>query len=543
MQDYTQIIHFRPEGTLLWLMSLGFFLPLGLVAYFLLASIPLHPLLMISLPSLALFFLITSLFLIFQIHHFEKQISLMLSLGIDLLLILNQDGLIEEANYTASSLLHYQPEELKGKSLLDLMEEKAKERGRKMLRQMSQPKALLRYQRLALIGKNKEKVWIILNVLPYRQHGREKHICLGREITSQRKLEKKAAYYKGLVNGIMKAVTEGIIIYSPKGQVLKINQSHLNLFQTESLDEKISSFDDQFGQDHSLKNHHQRISPGSIKQAKDANGNFLYYLINQHEVKNAKGKPISIIQCEQEITTEYLLYELFLHRSQEKEIKNLISPLAHELKNPLTIIKGWADLLRIKYPEEDWVKEILHQTMFLNNTLSSFLGTRRGRSQRYNRVNLEQVIEETIKFLTDKGYIQGFQIKRQYSVSNCLIEGNPAYFQLAVALVLNTIRKSIKAKSKKNEENPVEGNSVTIILDKGHEGTEIFCDFHLSFPFDHDVQFKVEAMMASMMKEREPYSPHLGPLEINQDQPINGNWRLRIPLQTEKSFTILSAEN
>ncbi len=411
---------------------------------------------------------------------FKSRNLRILENGFNLLLFFDEKGFITFANYLALKFLRFQQEELLGQPLKKILIQK---------KQNYKGAFWGKTREIPLMSKNGKVVWVEGRIISL--WGKKKQYALiAHDISQQKRVKKKLAENIHLLKGVMGVLADGLIIRNREWGIEMSNR------QVDSFPKDV---------DHQIIEEEQHTEmPFPLQKGIDENGNNFFFLLTFNPVKDRENNLVKFIEYQNDVTTEYLLHNFFLHFHQMNEIHSMINHLAHELKNPLTVIKGYADLLRNKYPEDEWIKEILHETLLVNNMISSFMGTGRGRGENLHRVNFEQLLNETLQFLWEKGLIKGLTIQKQYLISGGYIEGNAVHFRLALIYLLNGIRQAIDGKQHKE---------VAIVMNKNAEGRELLCSFKV-----HELNpEKKEIMEMNISKAREILSLYHGELQVTTD--------------------------
>lgn len=79
-------------------------------------------------------------------------------------------------------------------------------------------------------------------------------------------------------------------------------------------------------------------------------------------------------------------------------VGTVASGIVHNLKNPLTRISGYADLLEVKYPDEAYVKHIQEAVQHMNEMVENILVKGR-RHQKREWIDLHRLLQRELEFL------------------------------------------------------------------------------------------------------------------------------------------------
>lgn len=138
---------------------------------------------------------------------------------------------------------------------------------------------------------------------------------------------------------------------------------------------------------------------------------------------------------------------LQVERSQKLSLVGQVAAgVAHEIKNPLTSIKGAADILaddQTSPQARREFKEILQKEVRrIDSTVTEFLTFARPRETRLEKMNLSDTVRSCVKQLTTQARPVGIEIEEQIADNVTVIGDAEKIHQLTLNLVLNAIQAS-----------------------------------------------------------------------------------------------------
>lgn len=146
--------------------------------------------------------------------------------------------------------------------------------------------------------------------------------------------------------------------------------------------------------------------------------NFSTYQYNFSPIpidNNNFGAVISI----KDITEEKTLRERLIATDKLKTLGRLAATVAHEIKNPLTAIKTYVDLLRIKINNEEFREKLLEdvpkEIERLDKFVNNLLNYSRHKKEEKTKLNVKEVVMNTLNFLKR-------EIKKHNIEMSCEIE-------------------------------------------------------------------------------------------------------------------------
>ena len=210
-------------------------------------------------------------------------------------------------------------------------------------------------------------------------------------------LSDSVALYKSYNRYVLSSVTNGVLAVTEKGIVALANPSFLRLFHLD--DKKIMGkrLTDIF--DESLVDSILSINDAS---GGDEAGTFTY----EQKIFECYGNRI-ISDSGRNLGSAYVLKDITLMRQYEKELQErermvtlgeMGLNLAHEIKNPLTSVKGFTQLMqkrKISEEQKQYYLELMNEELERVNTLLNDMLTYGGRHKLHpESVNLAELLEE-----------------------------------------------------------------------------------------------------------------------------------------------------
>ncbi len=169
-----------------------------------------------------------------------------------------------------------------------------------------------------------------------------------------------------------------------------------------------------------------------------------YYDVIVSPVFDEKGKVSAFVWSINDITYLKEEQKRILMTEKINIMSQIISGIAHEIKNPLTSIKGFVELLSIKKDDpkfiEKFVSVVSRETDRMIKLIESFMKFSKPVSYNFEKINIKDVILEALE-------IQQYEIsKKKIQVTN-LVENMEIFgsYDLLLQVFVNIILNSIQA--------------------------------------------------------------------------------------------------
>lgn len=145
-------------------------------------------------------------------------------------------------------------------------------------------------------------------------------------------------------------------------------------------------------------------------------------------------------------------------RAMEENIKlatvgKLAAGVAHEIRNPLTVIKGFSQLLLSKYPSDselnNYLKIICGEAERANSFIQDFLKLGKPQEPRRRIIDAREIVLETVALMESQCFINGIEIVQKLDTSGEIVADPDQIKQVLINLAKNSIEAmegSVKAK-------------------------------------------------------------------------------------------------
>jgi len=148
------------------------------------------------------------------------------------------------------------------------------------------------------------------------------------------------------------------------------------------------------------------------------NGELVPLSTTTSELKDAEGQPVGIV---------IMLRDLRDIRSLEKRVElserlaslgQMAAGIAHEIRNPLSSIKGFAQYFRNKFPrgsdECGYAKVIIEEVDLLNRVIEDILNFAKPRELELQEINPIQLLENCLNLIRSDILNKNIQVKKEY---------------------------------------------------------------------------------------------------------------------------------
>ena len=223
---------------------------------------------------------------------------------------------------------------------------------------------------------------------------------LGWVFWSQRAKEVTAALSRteSYAQELVRRMPVGMIMGDAKGKIIMVNPASLSLLKIEDekelLGTRISSiFPQEFlPPEPILRRKGTYISEGRLPLGKD---NETRISLTATALTGEENGPSETLILFQDVSEFYSLRDRLAHAERLAEVGKLASTVAHEIRNPLSSIRGFAQLLKDKVPAEHarYTEVMVEEVDRLNRVVSSLLSYARSETPHMESQSVAEVLE------------------------------------------------------------------------------------------------------------------------------------------------------
>lgn len=284
-------------------------------------------------------------------------------------------------------------------------------------------------------------------------------ISIGRDITKRKEAEEELRQSEERFRRSFDHAPIGMAIVDLNGKCLKVNRTLCSIIgysKQELLElglKDITHPDDLETDLNSMDRLKNRIACHYFLEKRyiHKQGSIVWALLGVSLVHNEAGKPLYFISQIEDITDKKKLEQL---REQQNElldrtdklstIGQFAASIAHEIRNPLTTIRGFIQLLSEKHTSDPqgYYPIILDELDRANEIISDFLALSKNRTIEKKMCNLNDIIHTLYPILSAEANLQGHTmvLDLDESISDLLLDDKEIK-----QLLLNIIRNGMEA--------------------------------------------------------------------------------------------------
>ncbi len=368
----------------------------------------------------------------------------------------DMNGRIVEMNEYAKSIFGVKKSEYRGKTCAELhcKNDDAKE----LLVNISntdqeawEKQSKIEYE-YELIQTNREKTTYEIIKAPTFTHDHKGHylIAIGRDVSERKKVEKELVKTQELIESIFTNNADAISVSNLNKEIIKVNPAFQRLYGYTN-DDMITHLMEVYpeGNEEEASTINQAVLNGegvidleTVRKRKD--GSLIDVSITYSPIKDQEGNITAMSAITRDIRDRKKTEDL-LHRSEKlSAIGQLAAAVAHEVRNPLTAVKGFIQLYKDRINDE-----ILHLMLSemerIESIIDEFLSLARPQAVNYQKVDIISIIHNVISLMEPEALLNQINIHTSFHTHSL-----PLYCEKnqITQVLMNVIKNGIESMPK-----------------------------------------------------------------------------------------------
>lgn len=154
------------------------------------------------------------------------------------------------------------------------------------------------------------------------------------------------------------------------------------------------------------------------------------------------GETYQHISIQYDITEQKKAEEMLQKAEKLSMVGELAAGIAHEIRNPLTTVKGFVQLLKESEGGSLYADTILGELDRINFIVSEFMVFAKPHSRYYTNCNVKEILHGIIQFLEPEALLKNVRLTRKFTSQDVWINGEPNQLK---QVFLNIIKNAIEA--------------------------------------------------------------------------------------------------
>jgi two-component system, sporulation sensor kinase A len=269
---------------------------------------------------------------------------------------------------------------------------------------------------------------------------------------------RKMAEEKQLMSTLINSMPDFVCFKDSQGRWLKVNDFGKKLYKLENVD-YFGKTDKELGEivpffrevfEHCVITDEEAWKAGELSRFEESfvtpEGETKTFDVIKVPLFYENGERKGILTIGRDITQQKLAESLLLKKEKLSVLGELAAGIAHEVRNPLTSIKGFIQIMKeTKRVEEPYIQIVLDELERINQIISELLVLGKPQIYCYKPFPLNEVITYVINLIEHEAMLNNVTIRLNNNGLNSIIYGDKNQL---IQVFINIIKNSIEAMPK-----------------------------------------------------------------------------------------------
>ncbi|MFS0655067.1 CheR family methyltransferase [Bacillus sp. 179-C3.3 HS] len=175
----------------------------------------------------------------------------------------------------------------------------------------------------------------------------------------------------------------------------------------------------------------------------DLTGRERWERVSLHRIDDPDKMQSTVMRIAEDITNQKQSEKMLMKSGMLSAVGQLAAGIAHEIRNPLTALKGFLQLMiQNKKYQKDYADVMMSEFNRLESIINEFLVLSRSKSVKFESVQVNLMLEEVIMVVESQAVLKGVSIQKKLSPSLPHIQGIPNELK---QVFLNILKNGIEA--------------------------------------------------------------------------------------------------
>ncbi|MBO2946050.1 PAS domain S-box protein [Paenibacillus sp. F411] len=345
---------------------------------------------------------------------------------------------------------------------------------------------------------------------------------------------------KEYLESVINQTADAIHTTDQAGRILSVNKAFEQLYgweAEEAVGRRLPMVPEQLREEE--EEHQRRLLNGealapieTVRRRKD--GSQIEVSISTSPIRDEAGQITSLVSVSRDVTERNRMEELLRQSEKLTTVGQLAAGVAHEIRNPLTTLKGFLQLQQqTKKHDPKHIDLMLSELERINLIVSEFLILAKPQAVHYQKKALRYIIKDVLSLLETQAHLYGvmFTLKKMDQEMLVYCEENQLK-QVFINVLKNAVEAmpdggTVEIEIAKHAQNQV---AVTI-SDHGIGIPEKLLP-HIGEPF---ITNKETGTGLGLMVSQRIIQSHQGTLDINSQEGIGTTVTIRLPAVPERT--------
>jgi two-component system, sporulation sensor kinase E len=243
------------------------------------------------------------------------------------------------------------------------------------------------------------------------------HMAIFRNVSQRYEMEQELRKSEQKFRNIFEGSLEGLILWNDETEIIDINQAACNVFGQERnqlIGQSLMGLMPYFNGNMDELNDKVMF----LEKSGKLNGTFTIYM-SEESVRYFEFSSIYHLYSDinftvfKDVTEKMEMEQRFKKSDTLNVVGELAAGIAHEIRNPMTALKGFVQLLQreIKEDRTMYFQVILSELNRIDSIVNEFLILAKPQAVKYSKVDLTKIMKETVDLLSAQAVLYNVQFE------------------------------------------------------------------------------------------------------------------------------------
>ncbi|MFD1776523.1 sensor histidine kinase [Paenibacillus rhizophilus] len=198
-------------------------------------------------------------------------------------------------------------------------------------------------------------------------------------------------------------------------------------------------------------------------------GSVVEVSVSTSVIRDEEGNPLSFVHVSRDMTERNRMEELLRQSEKLTTVGQLAAGVAHEIRNPLTTLRGFLQLQREKQMLVPLhVDLMLSELERINLIVSEFLILAKPQAVRFQQKDVRQILHDVISLLDSQAHLHNIEVKDEFEITPAMVHCEENQLkQVFINIIKNGIESMSAGGTLTLEQKRIEDSIVIVITDEG----------------------------------------------------------------------------
>jgi len=275
--------------------------------------------------------------------------------------------------------------------------------------------------------------------------------AVSRDITAQKLAHRELLETKEMLESFISHTTDAILVQDLDGNILRVNSAYEKMFGWSANANELVGGSELPVPDFLMAEYRQNLQivaeGGTISGAETVrckkDGKLINVSVSLSPIRDSLGNVVAVSAIKRDITERKKIEERMLQVEKLRVAGQLAAGIGHELRNPMTAVKGFIQLLHVQNSgQNEYLKIVTDELNHMDAILNEFLLLAKPKPKHLQMNNVSVLLHETVELMQTQAIMSNTKIIIQQEVGIGMIQCDESQIK---QVFVNVLKNSIEA--------------------------------------------------------------------------------------------------